>query len=103
MWIRSARSLVYSMNFKGPNTDPWGTLQSTVTVHIRRKFVTANRGTMGTSPTPRLRRQGACPVSAGGSGGRRYQHRAEVHKDDSADVIVLTTSSRTAAMAVSAE
>ena len=49
--------------------------------------MTADRGTNGTSPTPGLRRQGACHwVSAGGSDGRRYQRRAEVQKDDSAGV-----------------
>ena len=57
-----------------------------LTVHLCRKFVIVDRGTIGTSLTPRLRQQGACPVFASGSGGRQYQTPCWGLKDNSADV-----------------
>jgi len=44
------------MNFREPNTDPWGRCNphcmDQLTVHLRRKSVIPDRGTIGTSPRP---------------------------------------------------
>jgi len=57
-----------------------------LTDHLRRKSEIADIGTIGTSPTLCLQRRDACLVSAEDLMVDDVEGRAEVQKDDSADI-----------------
>ena len=89
--IRSARSSVYPINFKGPNTDPCGALQSTgkgpdTVVHLYRMSVNDDKDMTGTNPAPCRRRQAPVHYLQQYLVVDGVKCRTEVQKDDSADV-----------------